>query len=110
MENNTITSSDNKELAVYFILAYAISWAIGIPLALAKQGMIQPIFPFWFHYLVAYGPLLSALIVTWTMRGPQGIKELWERITHGRVGGAWWLVGFSPLLIGLILLLVVNVL
>ena len=49
MEHNTATSSNSKELIAYFILAYAISWAIGIPLALAKQGISQPNFPFWFH-------------------------------------------------------------
>jgi len=110
MEYNTAKSSNSRELAAYFGLAYAISWAIGIPLALAKQGIIQPIFPPWFHYLVAYGPLLSALIVTWRTRGPKGIKELWVRITRWRVGGAWWLVGVSPLLIGLVLLLIMNAL
>lgn len=110
MEYNTAKSSNSRELIAYFVLAYAISWAIGIPLALAKQGIIQPIFPFWFHYLVAYGPLLSALIVTWTTRGPQGMKELWGRIVRWRVGGPWWLVALSPLLIGLVLLLAMNLL
>ena len=51
-------------LLTYFILAYTFSWFIGIPLALRAQGMIQMQIPFSLHYLIAYGPLLSALIVT----------------------------------------------
>lgn len=99
-----------RHLLAYFILAYAISWAIGIPLALAKQGMIKPIIPQWFHYFVAYGPMLSALIVTWATQGQQGLKELWQRITKWRVRGFWWLAALSPLIIGFGILLAMNVL
>ena len=108
MKQNTITSQNSRDLVVYFILAYAISWTIGIPLALAKQGIIQPIFPQWFHYFVAYGPLLSALIVTWATQGQPGVKELWGRITKWRVGGIWWLVALSPLIIGFLVALTMN--
>jgi membrane protease YdiL (CAAX protease family) len=103
-DGNILLISDN----VYFILAYAISWSIGIPLALSKQGMTQTIFPQWSHYFVSYGPMLSALIVTWATQGQQGIKELWERIIKWRVGGIWWLVALSPLLIGFLVALVMN--
>jgi membrane protease YdiL (CAAX protease family) len=110
MENKTISSQNSWNLVAYFILAYAISWAIGIPLALAKQGIIQPIFPQWFHYFVAYGPMISALILTWATQGPPGTKELWRRITSWRVGGVWWLVSLSPVIIGFALVLVLNLL
>ena len=108
MKNKTATSQKSKNLVAYFILAYVFAWAIEIPLALAKQGVIQPILPPWFHYLVAYAPMLSALIVTWGTQGRQGIKELWERITRWRMGGIWWVVAFSPLLLGLLVILVMN--
>jgi len=58
MKDKTITSSNSGNLVAYFVLAYTISWIIGVSLALAKQGIIQPIFPQWFHYFVAYGPML----------------------------------------------------
>lgn len=108
MENNTVPSPNTRNLAAYFIFAYGISWAIAIPLALAKQGLIQAIFPPWFHYLVAYGPILSALIVTAATQGKQGLKELWGRITRWRVGGTWWLVAVSPLIIGALVILVMD--
>lgn len=97
-----------RNLLLYFVLAYAISWTIGIPLALAKQGVIQPVFPLWFHYLVGYGPMISALIVTRLTEGKQGLKALWERITHWRVGGIGWFAALSPLVLGVVVALVMN--
>ena len=108
MKDKTITPQNSKHLVAYFILAYAISWAIGIPLALSRQGIMQPIFPPWFHYFVGYGPMLSALIVTWATQGQQGIKELWRRITKWQVGGIWWLLALSPLVLGFIIALAMN--
>ena len=110
MENKAATSQNNRNLVAYFILAYAISWAIAIPLALAKQGVIRPIFPQWFHYLVAYGPILSALILTWSTQGPEGLRDIWGRMTKWRVGAIWWLSALSPVLIGLLSALAINVL
>ena len=108
MENKTVPSQNSRNLAAFFILAFIISWAIEIPLALAQQGLIQPIVPEWFHYLAAYGPMLSALIVTWATEGQKGRHELWVRITKWRVGGIWWLAALSPLIVGFVVVLVMN--
>jgi CAAX protease family protein len=110
MENKANSSRNSRDLVTYFILAYAISWAIAIPLELAKHGVIQAIFPGWFHYLVAYGPILSALMVTWATRGQEGLREIWGRMTKWRVGAIWWLAAFSPVVIGLVSALVMNIL
>ena len=108
MENKEVTSQNFRRLVAYFILAYVISWTIEIPMALTKQGIIQPIFPEWFHYFLSYGPMLSALIITWATQGQQGLKELWSRITRWRVGGIWWLVALSPLIIGFVVVQAMN--
>ena len=97
-------------LVAYFALAYAFSWSIGIALALAAQGLIAPILPQWFHYLIAYGPLLSAVIVTGATEGQAGLQDLWARVTRWRVAPVWWLVAVSPLVIGLAVVLAVNLL
>lgn len=110
MENKAATSQNSRNLIAYFILAYTISWAIAIPLALAKRGLIQPIFPQWFHYFVAYGPILSALIVTWATQGQEGLREIWGRMTKWRVGAIWWLAALSPVIIGLVSALIMNLL
>ena len=110
MKPEKTSSQRFKNLLLYFVFAYAISWTIGIPLALAKQGVIQPLFPAWFHYLVGYGPMISALIVTWLTEGKQGLNLLWKRIIHWRVGGVWWLAALSPLILGVVAAWVMNLL
>jgi membrane protease YdiL (CAAX protease family) len=84
-------------LPTFFILAYALSWMIEIPLALQAKGIIQQLFPFSLHYLAGYGPLLAALIVTGITGGSEGLRELWGRISRWRVKPGWWLVALSPL-------------
>ncbi|HZD57160.1 MAG TPA: hypothetical protein VE136_10580, partial [Anaerolineales bacterium] len=53
-----------NSLVAYFVIAYAISWAFMLPLALSAQGLIQKQFPYALYYLASTGPALSALIVT----------------------------------------------
>jgi membrane protease YdiL (CAAX protease family) len=95
LENNAMIKK--YPLICFFILSYALSWIIEIPLALQAQGRIREVFPFSIHYLAGYGPLLSALIVTRLSRGASGLRELWGRMTHWRVKPGWWLVAVSPL-------------
>jgi len=109
MKNAATTRHDSRYLGAFFILAYAISWSIAIPLALANQGIIPAILPQWTHYLVAFGPMISALIVTWISQGPPGLKELGRRMIEWRVCPKWWFVAFSPLIIGFVVILILNV-
>lgn len=90
--------SDRHPLAAYFALAYLLSWAVQVPLALQAQGILKTNIPFRLHYLSGYGPLLAALILTWRISGKQGIRELLGRIGKWRVRPIWWLVAFSPLI------------
>ena len=93
-------NKETKDLTLYFVLAYAISWIIGIPLALQNHGMMDHILPDWAHYFISYGPLFSAVIVSLMNEGTTGSKKLWERITLWRVQPLWWAVALSPLLFG----------
>jgi membrane protease YdiL (CAAX protease family) len=103
----TTLSDDSRHLSAYFILAYALSWSIGVPLALAHQGIIPAVLPQWTHYLVAYGPMLSALIVTGVSQGLPGLKELGRRIFKWSCL-KWWVVAFSPLLLGMLVIWILN--
>ena len=107
METAATFRDDSRVLSAYFILAYAISWSIGIPLALANQGIIPAILPPWTHYLIAYGPMLSALIVTWISEGLPGLKELGRRIIRWACP-KWLIVAFSPLIIGYVVIKILN--
>ena len=108
MKNTATVPNDSRYLSAYFILAYAISWSIGVPLALAHQGIIPEIMPQWTHYLIAYGPMISALIVTGIGQGLPGLKELGRRMFMWRVCPKWWIVSFSPLIIGFVSIWILN--
>jgi membrane protease YdiL (CAAX protease family) len=86
-------------LPVYFLLAYAFSWLVGVPLALRAQGVIQMKIPFSLHYLIAYGPMLSALVVTGLTGGFSGLQKLLGRMTKWRIGLGWWLFAATPLVL-----------
>lgn len=105
---SVVASKHSKPLIAYFTLAYLLSWSVGIPLALAHQGVIPQILPPWTHFFVGYGPMLSALIVTRMSRGVSGLKDLGKRMVRW-VCPKWWLVALSPLLAGSVVLLIQNI-
>jgi uncharacterized protein len=85
-------------LISYFVLAYAISWAIVAPLIASAQGFTDVPVPFALHYLNDYGPLLAALITAGIANGTEGLRDLFGRIVKWRVGLGWVLVAaLSPL-------------
>lgn len=98
----------NHPLLTYFILAYLISWGIAFPLVAQTQGWLRTSVPFPLHYLTAYGPLLSALIITAFTQGAKGVNKFitglyqWRGISLGL-----WLATFSPLLIFILFLLLI---
>jgi CAAX protease family protein len=86
------------QLVTYFVLAYAISWIIVVPLIASAQRVIDVPVPFALHYLNDYGPLLAALITAGITSGAEGLRDLFRRIIRWRVGLGWVLVAaFSPL-------------
>lgn len=91
------TWAKKRPLLAFFVLAYVFSWIVEIPLALRAQGVIQTEFPFWAHYLAAYGPMLSALILTGLRRGWDGLRELLGRMTKWKVNPGWWVAALAPL-------------
>jgi uncharacterized protein len=84
-------------LISYFVLAYAISWAIVAPLIASAQGYTDVPVPFALHYLNDYGPLLAALITAGIANGTEGLRDLFGRIVKWRVGlGGCWSPPFRP--------------
>jgi len=91
-----------KPLIAYFCLAYALSWCVFIPLALAARGAI-PALPAWLHQVGAFGPLLASLIVTAAISGKAGLSELFSRMTRWRIGWLWMGVALlSPVVVFLL--------
>jgi len=93
---------NRRALVAYFTLAYAFSWGIGIPLALSNHGLIDPVLPVWSHYLIGYGPALSAFIVAATVQGRPALRDLTSRIVRWDVGFFWWAVALAPVLISVV--------
>jgi membrane protease YdiL (CAAX protease family) len=91
------TWARKRSLLTFFGLAYALSWVVEIPLALEAQGVTRVGIPFYLHYLAAYGPMVSALIVTGLTDGSRGLRELLGRMTKWRLSLGWWLVALAPL-------------
>lgn len=87
-----------KPLASYFLLAFLLSWLVEVPLALQAQGIVNLSLPFALHYLVGYGPLVAALLLTARNGGWCALRTLFGRMARWRVRARWWLVAFSPLL------------
>jgi membrane protease YdiL (CAAX protease family) len=96
-------------MIAYFVLAYAISWAIHIPLALSGQGLLDVALPAGLHFLGAYGPLLAAFVVTGMTLGTPGLRDLLGRMLRWRVGIGWLLVAvLSPAALFLVSAVIVR--
>lgn len=97
-------------LTAYFVLAYALTWILIIPIVLSQMGLgvinlPEPLL-FVFLLLSTYsGPLPAALIVTTIVDGREGRRQLVRRMFQWRVGLGWYvllLVGYPLIfLIGL---------
>jgi membrane protease YdiL (CAAX protease family) len=94
---------------VYIAIAFAVSWAIEIPLALKALGIISTDIPFAIHYLAAFGPVTAGIILTWQENGSAGLKDLLSRATNWRVEPIWWIVALSPVLLFLIVSLLMRI-
>lgn len=90
----------------YFFLAYAISWSISIPMALVSQGILNWKIPFYLHYFCAYGPMLSAVIMTYVTQGKSGLFALLNRLSIRGMKMPWWFAAFSPLIVYFVLVIV----
>jgi membrane protease YdiL (CAAX protease family) len=76
-------------IASYVLLAYGITWSLAIVLALSYHGVISLGIPLALHYLLPYGPMLSALIITWLRGGTDSLRDIVGRMTKWRVKPVW---------------------
>src|SRR5512137_2031128 len=83
-------------LLAFFILMFAISWAIWLPLALAPDFFLRLLKrPGWLAFVVVlggFGPCFAALAVTGATEGIEGLRKLFGRLLIWRVGWMWYLV------------------
>jgi membrane protease YdiL (CAAX protease family) len=74
-----------NSVAAYFVLAYAATWAIWLPLAASAQGWFGWKLPYALFYLGSFGPLLASVVMTVLTEGGAGLRSLAGRILKWRV-------------------------
>ena len=94
--NATVTLMRRHSVVSYFLLAFALSWAIWIPMALAGvrvyQGSGWPT-----HIPGLFGPMVAGFIMSALVAGRAGIVDLLRRMVRWRVELRWYLAALSPL-------------
>ncbi|MBT8421799.1 MAG: CPBP family intramembrane metalloprotease [Gammaproteobacteria bacterium] len=83
-------------LLSYFVLAYAFTWAIEIPVALGARGSIDFHLPMWIEALAAFGPFAAAIIVLRVTDGPDGVSRLLASLVRWRVPPLWLAMTVVP--------------
>ena len=85
-----------RPLLWFFVLAYGLTWAWWLPLALAGQTVTQG--DGWpTHFPGLLGPAAAAVLVTAATGGAAGVQELLGRIGRWRIGlGSPWSRPRSP--------------
>jgi membrane protease YdiL (CAAX protease family) len=91
--------SVKKPLLLFFLLSYAITWGIGIPIAifyflpLSSVSIASiPLPILLLTFIALFGPTFAALIMAVTEGGTSGIRKLLSRWKIWRVGIRWYLV------------------
>lgn len=83
---------------LFLFIAFAITWVIGIPLAVTNPPDAEPD-PFEISQLGALGPAIAGLIVIYREKGKDGLQAFFGRITKWHIGKKWYLaILFVPLI------------
>ena len=81
-----------RPFLVFYSLTLVISWSFWIPVAVSYQALI----PFWpstfFLIAGAFGPSLSAIVLTAMDGGRIAVRSLFGGLLKWRVGVRWYLV------------------
>ena len=83
-------------LPFYFVIAYAGSWLVWLPLALSEDGTGLlpfgiPVLLMTYGYAAFLGPFLSGFVMTGATEGRAGLGRLLRRFVLWRVGIRWYL-------------------
>lgn len=91
-----VTAMRRHTVVSYFVIAYAFSWAIWIPMALANVRVYQGS-PWPSHLPGLFGPLIAAFVMSAVIGGGVRVKDLLARLARWRVAKRWYLAALSPL-------------
>jgi len=72
-------------LLSFFVLAYALTWAIWAPVLAQTRGWVSWDVPYALFYFGSFGPAIAGLVVTGLTSGRSGVTDLLARIWKWRV-------------------------
>src|SRR5262249_13704841 len=78
--------STRRQLGVFFVLAFGISWLTWTP------AFVIPQFPRLVVFIGLFAPALAALIVASLTSGLEGIREIVERYRIWQFSVGWYLL------------------
>jgi membrane protease YdiL (CAAX protease family) len=106
-----VEAGENRNLILYFVIAFGFTWLFWIPEALAMRGLLGSSILVDFllspNNPAAWGPFVSAILLTlWNERG-RGVLKLLKRGVDYRFAKKWWIpiILIFPLIYGGSLLL-----
>ncbi len=105
--------SKNRNLLLFFLIAFGFTWLFWIPEALAMRGLLGSSIIVDFllssHNPAAWGPFVSAILLTWWNESGRGVIRLLKRSVDYRFKKVWWipLILIFPIICGASLLLAI---
>jgi uncharacterized protein len=75
----------------FVVLAYAITWSVWVPRALASQGLLSARWPIALGAYWTYGPAVAA-VITAALAGRGALRELGARLVRWRLRWWWYLI------------------
>jgi membrane protease YdiL (CAAX protease family) len=99
-------------VAVYFALAFLISWGSGLVVLVPKliRGNANPLDALLLFPILVIGVALTGIVLTGIVDGRSGLRNLFSRIGLWRVGIRWYAAIFIPPVLITIVLLTFSIL
>ena len=81
-----------RSVAVFYLLAFALSWSIVIPQAAASRGLINVQLPGAVGFLSPLAPMLAAMLMSWSVGGTAELKRLLRSLLAWRAAPRWYAI------------------
>lgn len=91
--------TEDRPLWIYFCLAFGITWGVGgLALLAGDIRRASPLHPL--HYIAAFGPSISGIVMAASTGGWPGVRQVLARLVPRRLSLPWYLAvltGFPAL-------------
>ena len=105
-----IFKEEKKNLLLFFILTFVISWLLWLPSVLVSSGLI-PAGPIQiFGQFAIFGPFIAAFALTFANTGKDGAKQLFFSGWNIKFNKKWIFALFLPIFISVVAFLIVSAL